>query len=156
MKDMLVNHLTYTFEKEAWQPSLSEAIEGLAAQQAAWKPAAGRHSIWQIVRHVVLWKQSVLDAIDGRAADFNTLEAADWQDAAGDDAAWQADVGRLRSISMEIKRRVEGLDEADVAAAMATYAGRRERPLGLWVMLAATHDAYHAGQIRYLRALQGV
>jgi uncharacterized damage-inducible protein DinB len=155
LKELLVNHLTYTFEREAWQPSLSESVEGLTAPQAAWKPAPERHSIWQIVRHIILWKQSLLDAWDGRAGDFKALEAQDWREASGDDQAWHADVRRLREVSTEIKRRIEALDETGVEQSIPTYAGLRDRPLAHRVMHAATHDSYHAGQIRYIRAMQG-
>ena len=155
LKDLLVDHLTYTFEREAWQPPLGQAIEGLNASQAAWKPAPARHSIWQIVRHVILWKQSLLDALDGQVQDFKALEALDWLDASGDDKAWHDDIARLREISMEIKRRVTSLDDAGVSRAIPTFTGLRDRPLALRVMQAATHDIYHSGQIKYLRALQG-
>lgn len=155
LRDLVMNHLTYTFEKQAWQPPLSEAVLGLTARQAAWKPAPERHSIWQIVRHVILWKQSVLDTWDGRVPDFKALESLDWGDVAGTDDAWRADVTRLRDISMEIKQRVGALDEVGVARSMPSYAGLPDRPIALRVTQAATHDIYHAGQIRYIRALQG-
>jgi uncharacterized damage-inducible protein DinB len=155
LKDLLVDHLTYTFEREAWQPPLGEAIEGLNASQAAWKPASERHSIWQIIKHVILWKQSLLDAWDGKVQDFKAVEALDWPDASGDDKAWHDDIARLTEISMEIKRRVASLDDEGVAAAIPTFTGLRDRPLALRVMHAATHDIYHSGQIKYLRALQG-
>lgn len=155
LKDLLVDHLTHTFEREAWQPPLGEAVDGPTASQAAWKPGPDRHSIWQIVRHVILWKQSLLDALDGQIRDFKALEALDWPDASGDDNAWHGDIARLRDISMEIKRRVAGLDDAGVVHPIPTYSGLRDQPIALRVMQAATHDIYHAGQIQYIRALQG-
>lgn len=155
LHEFVMNHLAYTFEKRAWQSPLAEAVRGLTARQAAWKPGPERHSIWQIVRHIILWKQSVLDAWDARAADFRALEAVDWADVSGDDDAWDDDVKRLHAISTEIKRRVETLDDTGVAASISWFAGRRGSPIALQVMQAATHDIYHAGQIRHLRALQG-
>jgi DinB superfamily len=65
LKDLLLTHLDYTFEKEAWQPSLAMAVRGLTAAQAAWRPGPNRHSIWQIVRHVTRWKQATLAAWRG-------------------------------------------------------------------------------------------
>ena len=34
VKDIVWDHLEHTFEKEAWQPSLAIAVEGLTAAQA--------------------------------------------------------------------------------------------------------------------------
>jgi hypothetical protein len=36
-----------------WAASWAKAVAGLTPQQAAWTPAPGRHSIWQIVEHIV-------------------------------------------------------------------------------------------------------
>ena len=158
LKDLVLDHLTYTYEKEAWQPSLAMAVEGLTALQAAWKPAAERHSIWQIVRHVTHWKRSVLEAWDGNPMDYEELERTDWPEASGDDAAWQADAPELHRISQEFRRRVEALDDKALSQPHVPYKGKAEwaQPLGIRLVRMATHDIYHAGQIRHLRALQGV
>ena len=131
------------------------AVEGLTAAQAAWKPSPERHSIWQIVRHVILWKQGVLDAWDGKVQDEKELERQDWQEASGDDAAWQADLRSLRETTMQIKARVRTLDDAALAAPIPTYANYPDQTLSVRLARMATHDIYHAGQIRYIRALQG-
>lgn len=155
VKDLVLDHLTHTFEKEAWQPPLAMAIEGLTATQAAWKPAPERHAIWQIVRHVIHWKQSVLDALDGNIPDADELERTDWQQVSGDEAAWQADVGTLHAISQELKKRIQRADDSDLSQPIGTYKGVRAQPMAIRLERMATHDTYHAGQIRYIRALQG-
>jgi len=107
LKDLLVDHVHTTLHQEdwQWQPSLSEALEGLTAAQAAWKPAAGRHSIWQIVRHLMLWKRGVLSAWDGDPPDGEQLEAADWKDVAGSEADWEKDRRTLLDISTQFLTR---------------------------------------------------
>jgi uncharacterized damage-inducible protein DinB len=158
-KDLLLNHLEYTFEKEAWQPSLAMAVRGLTAEQAAWKPGRERHSIWQIVRHVLRWKHATFEAWDGTHPLFLgkpttyalDLERTDWQEASGDDGVWHADVKALDELSRRIKERIQMMD-AD--AVQRAFPGE-EMPAVLRVLRMATHDAYHAGQIRYIRALQG-
>jgi uncharacterized damage-inducible protein DinB len=155
-KDLLLDHLDVTFERETWQPPLGMAVQGLTAAQAAWKPSPERHSIWQIVRHVILWKQGVLDAWDGKTRDEKELERQDWQEVSGNDEAWQADLWTLREITMQTKARVRALDDAALAAPIPTYAGYPDQALAVRLARMATHDIYHAGQIRYIRALQGV
>lgn len=163
VRNILLTHLEYTFEKEAWQPPLFRALEGVSVSQAAWKPSPDRHSIWQITRHVLLWKRATLEAWDGskpldrggpdgsstpQALD---LEASDWQDVTGDDGAWRADVAALRDVSDKLKARVQTTEEASL---QRPFPGE-EMPTVLRLVRMATHDAYHLGQIRYLRTLRG-
>jgi hypothetical protein len=156
LKDLVIDHLEYTFERETWQPPLAEAIDGLTATQAAWKPGPARHSIWQIVRHVTLWKQSVVDGLDGRPADADALERMDWQEVSGDHAAWEGDVARLHEVARRLKEAALAADEAALLAKVPTVRGAPAQPLMQRLVRQATHDIYHSGQIRYLRALQGV
>jgi DinB superfamily len=160
-KDVLLTHLDYTFEKEAWQPSLAMAVQGLTAAQAAWKPGPNRHSIWQIVRHVTRWKQATLEAWQGarplfsghtETQRFNELMRTDWCGASGTDEDWQADVRALHDVSLAVRDRAGNADAEDL---LRPFPGEDWGPAVLRVLRMATHDIYHAGQIRYLRALQG-
>ena len=49
--------LEEAFRKKAWHgPTLTGALRGILAQQAAWRPTAGRHSIWELTLHTAYWK----------------------------------------------------------------------------------------------------
>jgi hypothetical protein len=73
-KDLLLHHLEHTFQREAWQPALAMAVQGLTAAQASWKPGSDRHSIWQIVRHVTHWKRATFEAWQGTRPLFRGRE----------------------------------------------------------------------------------
>ncbi|HEY3248150.1 MAG TPA: DinB family protein [bacterium] len=156
LKDLVIDHLEYTFERETWQPPLRIAVQGVTATQAAWKPSPARHSIWQIVRHVTMWKQSVLDGINGTPQDADALEATDWPEVSGDEAAWQQDLHRLHAVADQLKTIALAADETRLMAPVPTVQGAPAQPLMQRLVRQATHDIYHAGQIQYLRALQGV
>ncbi len=157
IKELLIDHLQHTFEREAWQPPLGNAVKGLTATQAAWKPSGERHSIWQIVRHLIRWKQGTLEAWSGDKPDFQQLTLGDWQEASGDQAAWDADVQQLFDLHAEFHRRLAALGEEDLLQSVQWFQqASRPQPLAPRLMHAFTHDSYHAGQIQYLRALQQV
>ena len=125
VKDAVQYHLEYTFEKEAWQPSLAMSFEGLTAAQAAWKPGPERHSIWQIVRHVTRWKRAVFDDWNGRKPNYEEVERGDWQDASGDEVAWHADVRALRDISERFMSWLQAKGDGDIWPPMTpTMPGR--------------------------------
>ena len=158
LHEVVVNHIHTTLEDEEWQwqPPLRGAVRGLTAAEAAWKTAPPRHSIWQIVRHLTLWKRGVLDAWDGNPADAEQLEAADWREINGGDAEWDRDRRDLLRISEEFLTRARTLDDAALATPVTWYRGGPAQPLAMRLVRATTHDIYHAGQIMYLRALQGI
>jgi len=157
LHDLVVDHVYTLLKREGWQwqPPLSEALDGITAAQAAWKPAPDRHSIWQIVRHLILWKGGVLDAWNGNPPDGQQLTARDWREAAGSEADWARDRQTLLAISLELLSRVHALDDAGLSQPIDWYKGRHRQPLAMRVVRTTTHDAYHTGQIQYLRALQG-
>lgn len=158
MKEVVVDHIHTTLNKEdwQWQPSLTEAVEGLTAAQAAWKPATARHSIWQIVRHLILWKRAVLQAWDGDPQDGDEVDAGDWQEAAGRDADWNRDRRMLLDISTEFLARAQALDDVALSRQIIWWKTGQIQPLAMRVVRTTTHDIYHSGQIMYLRALQGI
>jgi len=157
VRGLLVDHLDFTFSKEAWHPPLGMAVRGLTAAQAAWKPSPERHSIWQIVRHVIHWKRGVLEGLDGTPPDYDALSNEDWGEAVGDQAAWDANVAALQDVSAAFRQRLETLGEDGLQQAVRAYQQSHQPTVVarrlLWVF---THDAYHTGQIQYLRALQEI
>ena len=158
LKELVLNHVHTTLYDEdwQWQPPLGGALRGLTAAQAAWKPAPPRHSIWQIVRHLILWKRGVLDAWDGDPPDGEQLGASDWQEVAGSEADWERDRQTLLEISAQFLIRVQGLDDAGLSKEIVWYSTGQAQPLAMRLVRTTTHDIYHAGQIMYVRALQGI
>jgi DinB family protein len=158
LHDLVADHVYTVLEKEGWQwqPPLRETLGGLTAAQAAWKPAPDRRSIWQIVRHLILWKSGILDAWSGNPPEGRPLMARDWEEAAGSEDDWTRDRETLLAISMELLSRASALDDAGLSRAIDWYKGRHRQSIALRVVRTTTHDAYHGGQIQYLRALQGV
>ncbi len=152
VKSLLAEHLRHVAESEAWQPALFATMDGLTAEQAAWTPVPGRHSIWQIVRHMTHWKRFLLELWDGGRPNADDWEHRDWAPASGDESAWARDVNTLRAVYREIGERVAELPERELASTFADW----KQPLAMALTDMGTHDAYHAGQIRLLRALQGL
>lgn len=77
------------------------------------------------------------------------LEQTDWGQVSGSQAEWEADLRALHDVSAAIRRRAEALSEEEC---LRPFPGE-DRPAILRLLRMATHDIYHAGQIRHLRAL---
>jgi len=124
-----------------WAASWAKAVEGLSAQQAAWKPSPRRHSIWQIVGHMIFWREEALRRLAGQArTPEDQVAARNFPDPTEvSESAWSA----LRGSLEETHKRIA-----------AAYAARPVGEPKLAHILA--HDCYHMGQVAYLRALQGL
>ena len=98
----------------------------------------------------------MLDAWNGNPPDPEQLPAGDWQQVAGSEADWEKDRKTLLEISAQFLTRAQALDDAALSRQIVWYKGGASQPLAVRVVRTTTHDVYHAGQIRYLRALQGI
>ncbi len=150
----------YVFEKEAWHVPLVDAIRDLTAAQAAWRPAPQRHSIWQIVDHLSLWKEYFAARLRGEPVGqpSDWAKGRDWRAIEGvAERTWQASVHRLMSARVGLKAEFAKRTDDDLERLLP--GSRTASPLytvRYTVLGDAEHDAYHCGQICYIRALQGI
>ncbi len=75
-------------------PSVLEALEGVSAEQALWKPSPTQNSIWQIVEHLIASKEWQIGMIKGE-----NPASPKWVEPGGDEGAWQATLDRLNGLT---------------------------------------------------------
>lgn len=151
-RDSILHALRSAFAGPAWHgPSVLAALRGVDAAEAAWRPAPGRHCVWELALHVAYGHHVARRRIEGPSAGrFPRRLVATWWPALPDElspAAWAEDLALLRAGH---ERLTAGAAELSRRALARTVKGRalREHLLGI-----ALHDAYHAGQIRLVRRL---
>lgn len=129
------------WEGDIWIAPWSGALEGVTAEQAARQPQPGRHSIWQLVTHVVFWRTITFERMAGMPGPTDERINAEQfaQPARVDEASWREAKASLR----ETHERIVSL-----LADASTPLDRLRYHLA--------HDAYHLGQIMYVRALLGM
>jgi len=148
--DLLLDSLDEAFDKTSWHgPNLRGAIRGVSARQAAWRPAPGRHNIWELTLHAAYWKYVVRRRIAGEKRGSFVLPGSNFFERPVElsEAAWKHDAGILLAEHHGLRQSVAGLPPA-----------LQKNPKKWQAMLhlirgAAAHDLYHAGQIRLLRRL---
>ncbi len=126
---------------DIWVAPWLKAIDGLTAEQAAWVPTDGKHSIWQYVNHVMYWRVYTLDLIAG-VKSLNDDPKEDENFAAPaivDEASWEA---TKEALHHSHERMLIAIDDESVPNERLRYH--------------LAHDAYHLGQIMVLRGLQGM
>ena len=152
--ERLADQLQRAFYADAWcGPSLMETLEGVRAAQAAARPLARAHSIWEIVLHVSGWKRTVRQRLEGLAV--RLPEEGDWPLVAEtSERSWQEALSKLKARHDALLAAVRGLDEARLEDVLITESSRETGGgVSCYVTLhgAAQHDLYHGGQISLLK-----
>ena len=135
------------FEGEAWHgPSLTETLKGVTAEQAAARPVAGAHSIWEIVLHVSAWQKAVRTRVGGEKVE--APDQGDWPTArATSPSDWEKTLTELEHGYKELRETIARLSDFDL----------EKNPPGsensIYIQLHGTiqHNLYHAGQIAVLK-----
>lgn len=151
----LLDILDRAYDRRSWHgTNLRGAIRGLTADQAAARPAPGRHNIWELVVHAAYWKYAVRRRLTGERRGSFRLEGSNWFERPAGPAApasWTEDVALLASSHRLLREAVARLNDDDLAR---TEPGSKVTNFELIAGIAA-HDLYHAGQIQLLKKLAG-
>jgi hypothetical protein len=140
--------LDEAYSKKTWHgPNLRQALKGVSAKQAAWRPARNRHNIWEEALHAAYWKYAARQRVESGKRGSFPLKGSNFfarpEKRKATEAAWRAD----REILESEHRALVG---AVRKALQSPLSQKHLRTLyGV-----AFHDVYHAGQIRLLRRLQ--
>ncbi|HXY52318.1 MAG TPA: DinB family protein [Terriglobales bacterium] len=142
LKGILLEQLRTTHNQKDWFVPVDLAVEGLTPEQASWTDGKGNHSIGQLANHLLFWDTDQLARFKGEPPPkysgdnnetFNNFNSKNWADT----------VHRLDEVLTEWEKAVENADDAKLkewASAIAKV---------------GAHNAYHTGQIIYLRKQQG-
>ncbi len=152
-KGHLLRMLDESFGRTAWHgTNLRGSVRGLTPEEASWRPAPGRHNIWEIVVHAAYWKYAVRRRIEGGARGSFAHPGSNWFVRPGEEGAigWKRDVALLAEENRRLRETVARLPERRLRELSA----RKKWTMAEQVMGVAFHDIYHCGQIQLLKRLQ--
>lgn len=142
LKSILLEQLRTTHNQKDWFADGNTAVAGLTAEQANWTPGAGSHSIGQLAYHLVYWDQRSLAKFKGeKPADYSGNNDDTFN--GFDPKKWPATVQQFDQVMTDWEKAVESADDKKLEQWYSTIAH------------IGTHNAYHIGEIVYIRKLQG-
>ena len=142
LKSILLEQLRTTHNVKDWFVPANVAVEGLTPEQANWIDGKGNHSVGQLAYHLVFWDQEELAKFKGEPPPkysgdnketFNDFDAK----------KWAATVQQLDQVMTDWEKAIEAADDKKLES---WYSG---------ISHLATHNAYHIGQIVFVRKEQG-
>lgn len=149
-KEVLLEQFTACYDENNWFVSLKSVLDGVGAEQAAWKPANVDNSIWESVNHIIFWNEQWLKRYRGELNEPQDVENKSTFRSSETD--WQATIKKLDAVMNEWREKLAAIDDAKLESAVAEfYKSPWRSPLAQQNI----HNAYHIGQILLLRKLQG-
>jgi uncharacterized damage-inducible protein DinB len=142
LKSILLEQLRTTHNQKEWFVPANTAVEGLTPEQASWTDGKGNHSVGQLANHLIFWNRQELAKFTGEPPEkfsgnndetFNNFDSKNWP----------ATVKQLDEILTAWEKAVESSDDAKLKDWYSDIAH------------IGTHNAYHSGQIIYVRKEQG-
>src|SRR3954466_6287260 len=138
LKSILLEQLRSTHNKAEWFVPANTAVDGLTAEQATWTDGKGNHSVGQLANHLVFWNSRELAKFKGEPeAEFSGNNDETFN--SFDTKKWNETVRQLDEVLTEIEKIVESADEAKLKEGSSEIAH------------IGTHNAYHIGQIVFVR-----
>jgi hypothetical protein len=153
---LLLRTIDQGYDKKSWHgPTLRGSLRGIGAEEAAWRPAPGRHNIWELAVHAAYWKYAVTRRIRGGERGSFPLQGSNWFPRPFDpdspsERAWKEDLELLGAMHRELRDAVAAVAEED----LDLIPPGSKTLLSDLIVGVAFHDIYHAGQIQLLKRLR--
>lgn len=142
LKSILLEQLKTTHNVQDWFVPPVLAVKGLTPEQANWKDSSENHSIAQLTTHLIFWDTHALNKFTGKdTSSFNGDNKETFSPV--DEKSWPATIARLDSVLIAWEVAVQNADESKLKKWYSTIAH------------IGTHNAYHTGQILYIRKMKG-
>jgi uncharacterized damage-inducible protein DinB len=142
LKSILLEQLRSTHNKAEWFVPANTAVEGLTAEQASWTDGKGNHSVGQLANHLIFWNRQELAKFKGEPpAKFSGNNDETFN--SFDTKKWNETVKQLDEVLTELEKTVESAGDAKLKEWSSDIAH------------IGTHNAYHVGQIVFVRKEQG-
>lgn len=152
--DVVRHHLAKALHWEEAHVGFEKSLAGLPSRARGTRPPGFEHSVWELLEHIRLAQDDILDFCVNAAYEHTMAWPADYwptTPAPPDDAAWDASIASV----VASRARFEALtqDIEDLTASVPT--GTATQTYLRAVLLAADHVAYHVGQIVQVRKALG-
>ncbi len=146
--ERIADQLRRSFDGEAWHgPAVLELLQGVTAAQAAARPLAGAHSIWELTLHIGVWEDVPRRRLLGERKD-DVPPAEDWPPVTDTSAAaWKSAVEQLQQRHRQLLDVISNLSDDGLAQ---TVPGMGYSVYGM-LHGVVQHNLYHAGQIALLK-----
>ena len=150
-KDILLDQFNTCFDSNGWFVATKNAIAGVTAEQAAWKPEGADNSIHEIINHLNYYNNAYLQRFKGTDYEYKAADNDATFDE-GEAASCEEEAERFNAIMSEFRELIGKANELKFDEIAPP---RNEISWAELIGNINAHNAHHGGQIVLLRKLQG-
>ena len=149
---VLREHVLALLEKEQAHAGFEKAVKNMPFELQGKRPQGAAHSPWEILEHMRIAQWDILEFSRDEKHVSPEFPQGYWPDSAApaSDAAWKKSVAAFRRDLEAMKQLVAEADERQLYARIAHGNGQT---LLREALLVADHNAYHLGQLVFLRKM---
>ncbi|MEO8446067.1 MAG: DinB family protein [bacterium] len=148
---LFVDQYNANYNEENWFPTIQKALAGLTLEQANRKEGTANHSIQQLVNHLIFWNERYLLRFTERPLSEMKKSEEDVTFEI-DVKEWDKTLVKLNSVMTELGDVIKNADEEKLQSSPFKDSDDS------WYSVISNiniHNAYHIGQIIYIRKQQG-
>ncbi|MGE8205514.1 DinB family protein [Heyndrickxia sp. NPDC080065] len=149
-KDVLSDQLLANANDPSWYLPFLDSVENLSEEEAFWKPNENTHSIAEIVQHLLYWNETW--QIRYQKSDFNAVPFI----GNNNNSFIITENQTFNDLKEELLKVLLQWQSLLTEEKLESNVDNFPVPARWWAILGnvATHNAYHIGQIIYIRKLQ--
>jgi uncharacterized damage-inducible protein DinB len=153
--DAVRDHLIRVLDWEEAHVGFDKAVAGLPAEQRGVRPAGFEHSVWELVEHIRLAQDDIVEFCVSPQYEHTKAWPDDYWPKSpqpADETSWTSSLDGYARGKAQMKDVVRRVD--DLTAPVPT--GKSNQTYLRSALLLADHTAYHVGQIVAVRRALGV
>lgn len=134
------------YDGECWiGVNFIQAIDGLSAEQAGVRKGEGFNSIWQLVNHIIYWRETVMIRMNGTIG--NPPMTDFYQPPTSTETKWKETLQHFKQVNDSLVKAIQDFpsDQLD------NPSPKNDQSYYQLLTGCLQHDAYHLGQIGTLR-----
>jgi uncharacterized damage-inducible protein DinB len=153
-KESILKQFATCYDENGWFVAVRNVLEGVTAEQAAWKPEGTNNSIWESLAHITFYNNAYVQRFKGIDYKYSITDNDETFEAPKQptEAEWNAEVSKFDSVMRELRALIDAADESKLSEQVS------ETNTASWAELLSNinaHNAYHGGQMLLIRKLQG-
>lgn len=147
MQDILIKILKDGLQGKNTHINPQKALKDLSADTARERPLNGIHSCWDLLHHILVWQDGILEAIKGKKVDWKEISTRTWpsEEDLENDSNFADLVVQYNQKTEETQKLIESVDFQKGIPAW------NDEPILRALLVLLQHNSYHFGQIVAVR-----
>ena len=144
MKDTIIKSLKDGLLGKGTHIDPNTALKGLTASIARQKPSDDTHSCWELLHHMVIWQEAMLDAIKGKSVNWSEIsEKENWptKQRMENDSNFP---NLVKKFELGIEEAIQLTENVNLDDLMASWGNK---PILSGFRVLAQHNTYHLGEL---------